>query len=42
MLVDDVLVHKVSSGEPNIRRYESKKNPLGPLQGAGDFLMDQL
>lgn len=42
VLVDDVLVHKVSSGEPNIRRYESKKNPLGPLQGAGDFIMDQL
>jgi hypothetical protein len=42
VLVDDVLVHKVSSGEPNIRRYEVKRNPLGPLQGAGEFFSDQL
>ena len=42
VLVDDVLVHKVSNGEPNIRRYEVKRNPLGPLQGAGEFLSDQL
>jgi hypothetical protein len=42
VLVDDLLVHKVSSGEPNIRRYELKRNPLGPLQGAGEFFSDQL
>ncbi len=42
VLVDDVLVHKVSSGEPNIRRLESRKNPLGPIQGAGEFFSDQL
>ncbi|MCJ8168585.1 hypothetical protein [Atopomonas sediminilitoris] len=42
VMVDDVLVHKVSNGEPNIRRYESKKHPLGPLQDAGDFISDQL
>ena len=42
VLVDDVLVHKVSNGEPNIRRYEVKRNPLGPLQGAGEFFSDQL
>src|SRR3990167_9028461 len=33
VLVDELVVHKVSSGEPNIRRYEVKRNPLGPLQG---------
>ncbi|WP_043311623.1 hypothetical protein [Pseudomonas sp. ML96] len=42
VLVDDVLVHKVSNGEPNIRRYEVKRNPLGPLQGGGEFILDQL
>ena len=42
VLVDDVLVHKVSNGEPNIRRFEVKRNPLGPLQGAGEFFSDQL
>ncbi len=42
VLIDDKLVHKVSSGEPNVRRVESKKNPLGPLQGAGEFIADQL
>ncbi|WP_137818865.1 hypothetical protein [Pseudomonas sp. 2FG] len=42
VLVDDKLVHKVSSGEPNIRRFEVKRNPLGPMQGAGEFFSDQL
>ncbi|HLA30130.1 MAG TPA: hypothetical protein VJ047_03770 [Pseudomonas sp.] len=42
ILVDDMLVHKLSNGEPNIRRYEVKRNPLGPLQGAGDFIFDQM
>lgn len=42
VLVDEVLVHKLSNGEPNIRRYEVKRNPLGPLQGAGEFFSDQL
>jgi len=42
VLVDDKLVHKVSNGEPNIRRLEVKRNPLGPLQGAGEFFSDQL
>ena len=42
VLVDDQLVHKISSGEPNISRHEEKRNPLGPLQGAGEFFSDQL
>ncbi|MBS7661519.1 hypothetical protein I0D00_06080 [Pseudomonas lalucatii] len=42
VLVDDKLVHKVSNGEPNIRHFEVKRNPLGPLQGAGEFFSDQL
>lgn len=42
VLVDDTLVHKVSNGEPQIRRLQVERNPLGPLQGAGEFLSDQL
>jgi hypothetical protein len=42
VVVDDKLVHKVSNGEPNIRHMEVKRNPLGPLQGAGEFFSDQL
>jgi len=42
VLVNDKLVHKISSGEPNIRRFEVKRNPLGPVQGAGEFFSDQL
>ena len=42
VLVDDKLVHKVSNGEPQIRRMQVERNPLGPLQGAGEFLSDQL
>ena len=42
VLIDDVVVHKVSNGEPNIRRVEDKKNPLGPLQGAGEYFSDKL
>lgn len=42
VMVDETLVHKVSNGEPNIRRTEVRKNPLGPLQGAGEYFSDQL
>ncbi len=41
VFVNDVLVHKVSNGEPNIHRLEDKKNPLGPLQGRGRVLLRQ-
>jgi hypothetical protein len=42
VLVDDIVIHKLSSGEPKLRRTENQKNPLGPLQGAGEFFSDQL
>ena len=42
VLVDDTLVHKVSNGEPQIRRLQVERNPLGPLQGAGEYFSDQL
>lgn len=42
VLVDDTLVHKVSNGEPQIRRQQYARNPLGPFQGAGEFFSNQL
>lgn len=42
ILVDDKLVHKMSNGEPQIRRLQSERNPLGPFQGAGEYFSDQL
>ena len=42
VLVDDKLVHKVSNGEPQIRRQSMARNPLGPLQGAGEYFSNQL
>lgn len=42
VLVDDTLVHKISNGEPQIRRLQVERNPLGPLQGAGEYLSNQL
>ncbi len=36
VMVDDVAVYKVWSGSPLISGEETRKNPLGPLQGAGD------
>jgi len=30
--IDDVIMYKLYSGQPNVLRDENKKNPLGPLQ----------
>ena len=38
----DLVIYKLASGQPNILDFEDKKNPLGPLQGAGEFFSDQL
>jgi hypothetical protein len=32
VLKDNLVVHKIWGGEPNIAEFEEKKNPLGPLQ----------
>jgi len=36
ILVDDVVVYTLYSGQPNIRNHEVTRNPLGPLQSWGD------
>lgn len=38
VLVDDQVVFKQWSGQPQIRETAVKRNPLGPLQGAGERL----
>jgi len=36
LLKDNVVVYKLSGGQPIIHEQEESKNPLGPLQGVGD------
>lgn len=36
LIKDDVVIYKLSGGQPLIREQESSQNPLGPLQGAGE------
>jgi len=36
VLNGDLVVYKISGGEPNIIEFEDKKNPLGPLQSIGE------
>lgn len=35
---DDVVVYKISSGQPNVDRTEKRTKPLGPLQELDDIL----
>lgn len=39
LIKDDLVVYKLSGGEPNIHKNEQNKNPLGPLQGIGGALL---
>lgn len=36
VMVDDVVVYKLWTGQPKITEVESVRNPLGPFQGAGE------
>ncbi|MDH4233082.1 MAG: hypothetical protein OEW04_13780 [Nitrospirota bacterium] len=38
VLIDNTVVYKLSGGEPIINQERDTKNPLGPLQNAGDLL----
>ncbi len=40
VLVDDVAVYKIWSGVPIFLEHGTRKNPLGPIEGARDFLLD--
>jgi len=38
LMVDDVVVYKVTGGQPVIHEHEDSRNPLGPFQGSGEAL----
>lgn len=42
VMVDDVVVYKLWGGNPIINKNKETKNPLGPLQNAGDLLQGAL
>lgn len=35
LIKNDIVVYKLTGGEPSIHRFEENNNPLGPLQGIG-------
>ncbi len=35
LIKNNVVVYKLSGGEPSIHQFEENRNPLGPLQGLG-------
>lgn len=39
VLVDDLVVYKVWSGNPHIEEYRQQTNPLGPLQDSGGIFL---
>jgi len=36
LIKDDLVVYKLTGGQPSIHEHEESKNPLGPLQGLGE------
>jgi hypothetical protein len=36
VMVDDRVVYKQWSGQPQVRETRVSRNPLGPFQGAGE------
>ena len=39
LLKDDVVIYKLTGGQPVIREQEHQQNPLGPVQSIGDKLL---
>jgi hypothetical protein len=39
LITDDVVVYKLTGGQPAIHEHEESKNPLGPFQGAGEAII---
>jgi hypothetical protein len=39
LITDDVVVYKLTGGQPAIHEREQSNNPLGPLQGAGEAIL---
>lgn len=42
LFVDDQAVYAVYGGQPNVRETTVDRNPLGPLQGWGDWVSGQI
>ena len=42
VFVDDVLVYGLVGGQPTIKQFSVTRNPLGPLQGWGDYVLTVL
>ncbi len=38
LIKDDVVVYKLTGGQPAIHEHEESESPLGPLQGAGEAI----
>jgi hypothetical protein len=38
LITDDIVVYKLTGGQPVIHENEDSKNPLGPFQGAGEAI----
>lgn len=36
LIKDEVVVYKLTGGQPFIHEYEESENPLGPFQGLGE------
>jgi hypothetical protein len=39
LIKDNVVIYKLTGGQPKIHDSEIQKNPLGPLQGSGDLIL---
>lgn len=39
LITGDVVVYKLTGGQPAIHEHEESRNPLGPLQGAGESII---
>mgnify|MGYP001561669479 FL=1 len=39
LVTGDVVVYKLTGGQPAIHEHEETRNPLGPLQGAGESIL---
>lgn len=41
LIKDNLVVYKLTGGQPSIREHEENKNPLGPFQGFGERLLSR-
>jgi hypothetical protein len=39
LITDDLVVYKLTGGQPAIHESEQSRNPLGPLQGVGEAML---